>query len=208
MPEQIPLEPQHVVQAARVAQQTLRPAAGRDWTIKATNMDWDCRATVDHMVSAPLFHGTNLAMRSTSRLAGLRSGNPSASIADLIDQLEYSATILSHIAIAAPPDVRGFHPGGMANAQGFVALSSNEMLLHTHDIASAMGLPFEPPAELASLVVRRLFPWAPADVGPWPALLWVSGRGQLPGREPVGADWMSHPAPLAEWDGKTIPRRH
>ncbi|HLY67447.1 MAG TPA: hypothetical protein VKU60_18060 [Chloroflexota bacterium] len=206
MADTVPLEPRHVVEAAHVAQQTLRPAADRDWQVKAAALDWDCRTTLDHMVGAPLFHGTNLAMRSTKRIPNVRAANPAASVADLIDGIECSATILEQLALAAPPGTRAFHPSGMADPQGFIALSCNELLLHTHDIASGLGLSFEPPAELAELVLRRLFPWAPKEAPPWAALLWVSDRGSLPGREPVGAGWMGHPAPLSEWDG-TIPRR-
>lgn len=207
MAEHIPLEPRHVIEAAHVAQRTIANAADRDWTAKAGRLDWDCRATLDHMVNAPLFHGTNLAMRSTQRLSSPRAGNPSASIADLIAAVEHSATILARIAEATPASERGFHPGGIADAQGFVALSSNELLLHTQDLAEGLDLSFEPPRELAELVVRRLFPWAPADADPWAALLWATARGSLPGRPDTGPDWQSHPAPLSEWDGKTIPRR-
>ncbi|MFI5268812.1 MAG: hypothetical protein ACHQ7M_15665, partial [Chloroflexota bacterium] len=182
MAENVPLEPWHLIEAARLTQETLAPAADRDWSVKAGAMDWDCRATLDHMVNAPLFHGTNLAMRSKQRLSSPRAGNPAASIGDLIAAVEHSATILARVASATPPDERGFHPGGMADAQGFVALSSNELLLHTHDIARGLGLQFQAPAELSGLVLRRLFPWAPMDVEPWPALLWVTGRGSLPGR--------------------------
>ncbi|HLG70525.1 MAG TPA: hypothetical protein VK009_08895 [Chloroflexota bacterium] len=207
MPEDVYFEPSHVVEAARVAQQVLRPAADKDWSVKAAGLEWDCRQTLDHTVGAPLFHGTNLAMRSTKRLANPRGANTSASIGDLIDALEYTATVLEQIALAAPPNARGFHPSGMATADGFCALSTNEILLHTHDIAQALGLSFEPPAALAELVVRRLFPWAPKDAAPWAALLWAGGRGSLPGRESPGGSWMAHSAPLSEWDGVTIPRR-
>ena len=206
MAENVPLEPRHLIEAAGVARETLAPAADRDWSAKAGTLDWDCRATLDHMVNAPLFHGTNLAMRSKQRLNSVRAGNPTASVSDLIASMEHSATILARVASATPPNERGFHPAGMADAQGFVALSSNELLLHTHDIATGLGLTFEAPAELSGLVLRRLFPWAPSDLEPWAALLWLTSRGSLPGRPDGGGDWMSHPAPLSEWDG-AIPRR-
>lgn len=207
MAEKVPLEPRHLVEIARNAQETLRPLAGRDWTAKAEGLDWDCRTTLDHMAGAPLFHGTNLAMRSTARIPNPRGPNPAASVEDLLTAVECTATILAEVAKAAPADARGFHPSGKADAQGFVALSCNELLLHTHDITAGFGVKYQPPAELAELVLRRLFPWAPHDVPPWEALKWISNRGSLPGREPNGADWQSFSAPLEEWDGKTIPRR-
>jgi hypothetical protein len=206
MADNVALAPRHLIEAARVARETLTPAANSDWSAKAGVLDWDCRATLDHMVNAPLFHGTNLAMRSRQRLSSPRAGNPTASIGDLIAAVEHSATILARVAEASPPEARGFHPGGIADAQGFVALSTNELLLHTHDIAQGLGIAFAPPSELAGLVVGRLFPWAPADVEPWAALLWVTARGSLPGRPAGDGSWQSHPAPLSEWDG-TIPRR-
>lgn len=58
-----------------------------------------------------------------------------------------------------------------------------ETLVHTHDLALGLGLPpFEPPAARCARTVHRLFPDAPADAEPWPALLWATGRPALPGR--------------------------
>ena len=201
------LEPGRLLEAAHLAQRTLAPAVERDWSVSAAGLEWDCRTTLDHMVSAPLFHATNLALRSTEVQRGVRTRDPSASIADLVRVLEYSAAILARVAEAAPREARGSHPAGMADAEGFVAMSCNELLVHTHDIASALGLAYEPPLGLAEVVLRRLFPWAPPGAPVWPSLLWATGRGVLPGRGPGSSDWMAHCAPLAEWDGHTIPRR-
>ena len=79
-----------------------------------------------------------------------------------------------------------------------------ELLLHTWDVAEGRGLDWAPPTPLADAVVTRLFPWAPADADPWAALLWATGRGELPGREPV-TSWRWHCAPLSEWDGHAAP---
>ncbi|HEY1298058.1 MAG TPA: hypothetical protein VGJ60_33680, partial [Chloroflexota bacterium] len=121
-----------------------------------------------------------LALRSTQVQRGVRSGDPSATIADLVRVLEYPAAILAQVAEAAPPEARGAHPAGMADAHGFVDLSCDELLVHTYDVASALGLAYEPPLELAELVLRRLFPWAPAAAPIWPAQLWATGRGERP----------------------------
>ncbi len=207
MADRASLEPQHLIETARLAQEVLRSAAGRDWGVKAARLDWDCRTTLDHMVNAPIFHATNLAMRSTERIPGVRAGNPHASVPELIAALEPSATILARIVAEAGPEVRGFHPTGRADAQGFAALSMNELLLHTYDIAEGLGLSFSPPSELPDLVARRLFPWAAGEAEPWPALLWAGGRIELPGKPDMGGRWAGHPAPLSEWDGHTIPMR-
>ena len=59
--DEVPLEPRHVIQAAQAAQAALWPAAQADWSVKAGDLDWDCRSTLDHMVAAPMFYATNLA---------------------------------------------------------------------------------------------------------------------------------------------------
>lgn len=206
MPETEGLGPDDLVQAAKVAQQTLRPAIDADWSIKAGDLDWDCRATLDHAINTQIYYSTNLALRSTERLRSVRNGDSNAAIAELVDAIERAAVILARLAAAAPPDARGFHPAGMADPQGFVAMGCDEILIHTHDIASGLRLPYAPPADLCRLVVQRLFPWAPPGSEPWPTLLWLNGRAALPGHDRLEANWYWQCAPLAEWDG-TIRRR-
>src|SRR5437870_1202391 len=107
MAEHVPLEARHLIEAARLAQETLRPAADRDWAAKAGRCDWDCRTTLDHMVNAPIFHATNLAMRSTERIPGVRAGNPNGTVPELIAAIEHSATILARVVAEADPGARG-----------------------------------------------------------------------------------------------------
>jgi len=195
------------MEAAHVVQGTLRSGLDRDWTARAGDLEWDCRATLDHIVGVPIYYATNLAMRSTERLRNVRgSGDPAASIEELVAGIERGAAILAQVAAAAPPDARGFHPAGMADPQGFVAMACDELLIHAHDIAQGLELPYQPPAELCELLLRRLFPWAPSGAAPWPGLLWANGRAGLPGQERLAADWYWQCAPLAEWDG-TIRKR-
>jgi hypothetical protein len=112
-----------------------------------------------------------------------------------------AAAIVAEVARAAPPGTRAFHPAGMADVSGWLALACEEILLHTDDIARGLGLHFRPPDDLSTRVRARIFPWAPSDVDPWAALRWAAGRAALPTRERLGPDWGWHPAPLAEWDG-------
>ena len=93
----------------------------------------------------------------------------------------------------------------IADPAGFVAMGMDELLMHTHDIASGLGAEFEPPDHLIRAVLDRLFPWWPRQSELLPALLWANGRGALPGQDVLGAAWLWHCAPLEYWDG-TIPR--
>ena len=95
----------------------------------------------------------------------------------------------------------------MTDASGFAAISSVEMLIHTADIAAALGLPYQPPADLAGRILRRVCPWAPEGQDDWATLQWAAGRIALPDHERLGADWAWQSGPLSEWDGTVKKRR-
>jgi hypothetical protein len=67
-----------------------------------------------------------------------------------------------------------------------------ETLVHTHDVAAALGIGWTPDAGLSGRVLARLFPDAPAGTDRWTTLLWASGRTELPGH-PHLESW--------RWDG-------
>ena len=125
---------------------------------------------------------------------------PDAGLAEVLRQLGAAAEVLARVVDHADPAERGAHSWGLADASGFAGMGCAEMLLHAWDVADGRRLDWAPPSGLADAVRARLFPWAPADADPWAALLWATGRGDLPGREPV-TSWRWHCAPLAEWDG-------
>jgi hypothetical protein len=195
------LTPGDVITAAAVSRKALEPALDRDWSVKAGDLEWSCRRTLDHIVDSLMLYAASLASRATGRLSPPRNGNPDASVEELLTSLGAAAAIVAEVARAAPPGTRAFHPAGMADVSGWLALACEEILLHTDDIAQGLGLRFRPPEELAARIRARIFPWAPADLDPWAALRWAAGRAALPNRERLGPDWGWHPAPLAEWDG-------
>jgi hypothetical protein len=122
-------------------------------------------------------------------------------VAGTLANLLGTAAILADVVRAAGPGVRAYHPSGLADPEGFVAMGCDEALVHGWDIAEGLDVDFEPPVELAERVLRRLFPWAPEDEHPWDALLWANGRiplDDLP-QSDEGWDWWC--APLAEWTG-------
>ena len=193
--------------AAAICRAALAPVLDRDWSARAGDLDWSCRRTLDHVVDTVLLYAAFLATRSQGRLAFPRDGDPNRTVAELLATVETTAAILAEVARAAPPDARAFHPAGMGDAPGFLAMACEEILVHTDDIATGLGLTFRPADEgLIDRVARRIFPWAPADAEPWDALRWGAGRIELPGHPRLGSDWWFHPAPLAEWDG-TVRRR-
>jgi hypothetical protein len=83
-------------------------------------------------------------------------------------------------------------PFGVADPDCFAAAAGVvEVLVHTHDIAQGLGVPWQPPDETCRRALARQFPDAPTDCDPWPTLLWATGRGELPGRSPI-TSWSWH----------------
>lgn len=184
----------------------LRPALDLDWSAAAEGLDWSCRRTLDHIADALVLYAAHLAMRAPERLPFLRDGNPGAEVEALLGGVPVAAAILAELVDAAPAGTRAFHPAGMADPSGFAAMGCDEIAIHTHDIASGLGIPYRPPSEVCEAVIGRLFPWAPDGDDPWLTLLWLNGRGELGSRSRLDADWWWHCAPLDEWDG-TVKRR-
>ena len=198
--------PDDLLAAAALCRRSLTPALDRDWSLPAGDLNWDCRRTLDHIPDALALYASHLATAATSRLPRFRDGNPSASVPDLLETVGAAAAVLAAVARAAPAGTCAFHPAGMADASGFLAMGCVETVIHTDDIARGLGLPFRPPDELVDRVLRRLFPWAPTAGDVWASLRWACGRAPLPDRERLAPDWYWHCAPLAEWDG-TIKKR-
>ncbi|CAM5705098.1 hypothetical protein SALBM311S_06253 [Streptomyces alboniger] len=104
--------------------------------------------------------------------------------AGLLDAIEATGALLAATVRTTPREVRAFHPYPFrsANREGFAAMGVAEVLLHTHDIAEGLGLPYEPPAGLAEYVLTGIFPHVRPGPDLWRTLLWATGRGELPGR--------------------------
>lgn len=98
---------------------------------------------------------------------------------------------------AAKPTDRGFHPYGMADAEGTAGMGCIELLVHGGDIAAGLGLPFEPPPDICGWILARMFPdrqseresLSAADIEPWTAVQWATDRISLPELPAVGSNW-------------------
>ncbi len=166
----------------------------RDWTgVRAGRLEWDCRETAVHIASDLIAYAGQLAGRAQDAYVpfeiALDEGTDNAGALQTIGA---TGALLAAAVRTTPRAVRAFHPYPFrhANREGFAAMGIAEVLLHTHDIAEGMGIGYEPPAGLASFVLTRIFPRVQPGPTPWRTLLWATGRGELPGREPVtGWKW-------------------
>ncbi|WP_380283179.1 hypothetical protein [Kitasatospora purpeofusca] len=219
-----PPTPDDLAAVLRLAADTLRAApADADWTRPAGGVDWDCWTTVEHLADDLIAYAAQLgpAEPPRDRYVPIVSrqpfpGGPNSFVfvrredgpRGLLEVLEASGGLMVAIARTRTPEVRAFHPWGLADPAGFVAMSLVETLVHVHDVAEGLGLPWEPPADVCRRTLARLFPDvtpdaapdaapdvttdAPPDAtpaaGPWPTLLWATGRTALPGR-PRRTEW-------------------
>jgi uncharacterized protein (TIGR03083 family) len=180
---------------------TLRPATGRDWSVPAGALEWDCWHTAEHIGDCLLSYAGQLVAQPTTRFVRFEVyADKDASPAEVLEFAEAGGRILAATVRTSSPQVRGWHPTGMADPEGFAGMGCVEALVHGHDIAQGLGLALEPPRQVCTHVLARLFPHAAADLAdldPWRALLWATGRIALPGRPRV-AHWRWHGAPPAE----------
>ena len=191
--------PDDLEAATSSAVSSLRPATDRDWSVQAGTLEWDCWHTAEHIGDCLLSYAAQLAARPATRYVRfLASADKDASPAEVLEFAEAGARILAASVRTARPHVRAYHPTGMADPEGFAAMGCVEALLHGSDIAQGLGLSLDPPRQVCSRVLARMFPDVAADLpgtDPWEALQWATGRTELPGR-PRLHQWRWHGAPL------------
>lgn len=200
------MEPDDVSAAGRIVAELLRPAVHEDWNVRAGDLEWSCRRTLDHIIDTMLLYASAVAIRAAGRPQWVppRTGDPNATIGELLMILESSAAILDLVCTASPLPVRAFHPSGLSDADGFRAMACSEILTHADDIAQGLGLTWTPPEGICDRILQRVFPWAPDTFGcpnRWDAVRWCCGRMALPTRSRLDEHWWWHAAPINEWDG-------
>jgi uncharacterized protein (TIGR03083 family) len=186
---------------------TLSPVSEKDWAIPAHGLEWSSRFTLDHTINALANYATHLATRSPVRRPRFRETIDQQPESETLLSVETGAAILAEVCRSATDDARGFHPAGMADWSGFVAMGCTEILIHTDDIARAFDIDFQADEQLCRRVLDRIFPWAPEDGNSWQNLRWACGRTALPDVPALDANWFWHCAPRDDWDG-TIVRRN
>lgn len=195
--------------AVQLAADTCRDAPSAGWERKAGPLEWTCWETIEHLSDDLFAYAAQLGPRKPSTTDEVpflweskRSGGPanviyadrSAGPAGLLQVLEASGALLVAMVRTTPPDVTAHHVYGASDPEGFAAMGTVETVVHMHDVAEGLGLRWEPPAGVCARVLNRLFPDAPQDAEPWPALLWATGRAELPGR-PRLTNWRWYGSP-------------
>jgi hypothetical protein len=185
----------------------LRPGVDRDWQAPAGSLEWPCRFTAEHAGHCLQAYAMQLASQAaTHNVSFFSRALDDATNAEVLEFLEASGRLLSAVVRAAKPTHRGFHPFGIADAEGTAGMGCIELLVHGGDIAAGLGLPFEPPPDVCAWTVARMFPdrlaelesLSPRDIAPWTKVRWATGRISIRELPDAGNEWRWHSAPLPD----------
>jgi hypothetical protein len=179
MPET--LTPADVIAAAAIVEAALRPVSDRDWSVRAGPLEWDVEQTITHMLAATAKYTLYLASRCEHFIALSVLRWPDATNEEVIDSVVPVATGLASVAAITPPGVRAYHVTGPSGAADYVGRACVELLVHTDDALTGLGVAFTPPAQLCHRVLAQRYPDAagPGSPGPddaWGGLLAATGR--------------------------------
>lgn len=193
-----PVTADDVTRAVRLSLDALRDVPDDRWGLPAGELTWTCWETAEHLADDLFAYALRLGPRTPSVAervpVDVHRRTPEGPVstvfvdrdmggAGLLQVLEACGALLAAMVRTTPPEVRSHHVFGASDPEGFAAMGVVETLVHTHDLAAGLGLPrLDPPAGLCARTLHRLFPDAPSDIEPWPALLWCAGRTELPGR--------------------------
>jgi uncharacterized protein (TIGR03083 family) len=192
-----PFSPEDLRTLGRLVIETWRVGLDRDWSVPAGTLDWSCRKTAEHTIDTVFAPALFLASRNQHAYPVFEDLRPlpEASIADLIDGLRATITMLWAVVITAEPDARAVirrRPAvETAGPEDFAPRGALEMILHTYDISSGLDIPFSPPEDLCRRLRDHTSAWpspvtrerplnqAPPTSDPWSDLLERSGRPRL-----------------------------
>lgn len=179
-----------------VARALLLTTAG-SWSGAGTGT-WDARHTVEHLGDTLVSFAAQVVARPTTRFVRFMAvADDDASAEEVLEMALTGAGLLAAALRTAGPDVRAFHPTGLADASGFAAMGCAELLLHGEDVARGNGAALDPPRDVCARVLARLFPHVVGSVtavDPWDGLRWATHRLELPGLPPqVGWQWRAAP---------------
>ncbi|WP_232665166.1 hypothetical protein [Pseudonocardia sp. TRM90224] len=181
------------VVAAAVA--ALAPTADGDWTAAAGDLTWDCWETVEHVADDLFYYAAQLGaggrpgylpMRAEANHHGGAENtvrvDPADGLDGLLAVLTAMGALLASMVRTTPSTVRAHHTFGPADPEASAAMGVLETLVHTYDVAGALGTAWDPDPDLCARVLARLLPSVDRTTDAWADLLWATGRTEQDGR--------------------------
>ncbi len=186
----VTIGPDSVAAAAAAVVAALQPGVDADWSVRAGDLEWSVDRTIAHMTGAAAKYALYLSSRSTRYVAVSVCPAEDATRQERLEAIEECAAALASVAATAPAGAVGYHVTGMRNAEQFLAMACEELLVHTYDVTRGLGLAYEPPEELCRLVIEHCYPGHDEQRPVWPFLAWLSGRPH-----PAATGWGQPPKP-------------
>lgn len=184
-----PVTADDLATAVMASVDALRAGASADWSVPAGGLEWDCWETVEHLADDLFYYAAALGpVRSTSDLPMVADARhprgPRNTIrvehADgvdvLLDVLTACGALLEAMVRTVPPERRGAHIFGPADAEASAAMGVLETVVHIHDVTRGLGLPWHPDPDLCARVLARLMPDVARTDDAWGDLLRATGR--------------------------------
>lgn len=205
-----PVTADDVDRAVAALSDALAAVPDEAWAAAPEGSDWTCREIMDHLIDTLLSYGTQIAGRTPPQQGWVafaweqRPGGPPLAVksdpargtAGIRQTFEATGAVLAALVRTAEPDTRGYHAFGLSDAEGFAAMGVLEVTAHGWDVARALGVEAAVDEDAVARVLDRLFPDLPEGFEPWPAFLWATGRGELPGH-PRRESWRWFSEPTA-----------
>lgn len=162
----------------------LGDVAGLDWSVRAGDLEWTCRETVDHLIDGLFSYALQVATGTPSGFVavGELHAEPDATPHQLVGALGGITVLLVRALRGSPPDVTASDGVLALGLSDWRARAGYELALHTDDVLVGLGRSFDLPADLSRAVLASEALWildrAAADqqVDPWLALRAGSGR--------------------------------
>jgi hypothetical protein len=173
-----------LIEGLRLATEALGSVADRDWSTTAAGLDWTCRQTVDHLIDCVFSYTLQIAGQAHGDWLALDElhARSDATPGQLVEALRAVGSALAAVLQTAPDDLSASDGIQELDAAAWVARALHEVLLHTSDVLTGLGVDFEPAPELCEFVLASPGLWAidrdraARETDPWPALLAGSGR--------------------------------
>lgn len=159
----------------------------RDWSVPAGTLEWSCLETADHVIDSVYSYAFWLATRDQEAhpYYGEVHARDGLGPASFVQGLRAVTTMLSSVIHASPEGTRAFIWGRPTLETGdvndFAARGGLELVQHAHDVASGVGVDFQPPADVCRRLIEHTesWPWhSPIERtdDAWSDLLVLTGR--------------------------------
>jgi hypothetical protein len=185
---------QLVVSASEVCAEALAPFIERDWrSVRAHDLDWSVWDTIVHVNDDLYFYAAQMLLADEGDYICFElAADDHATPERLLAALAVQARLLTAAVAVADPNSRAHHVYGASDPTGFAAMGAVETLIHTYDAVHGLdsSSTWRPPDDLASPVLKRLFPHTPPGAANPAGELLLHMCGRIPlGHRPRQTDW-------------------